>query len=210
MYTIGLCCKKVGCSTLHSENGRKECITLLHLESAQVIEVSKDGKWDIVKVGFGEVKSKHLSKPLIGMFNKLSLPLKKKIMGFKVHDKELPKVGDVLTVNQFAVGQFVDVSGRSIGKGFAGAMKRHGFAGLRASHGVSISHRSHGSTGACQDPGHVIKGKKMAGRMGNKVVTVQNLCIVHVDDINSLIVVKGSVPGAKNSCVVVRHAVKKI
>ncbi|CAK8163242.1 50S ribosomal subunit protein L3 [Candidatus Xenohaliotis californiensis] len=208
LYRVGLYCKKIGCSAIYNGNGNRNCVTLLHLESAKVLEVKESDSWNIVNIGFGIVKAKHLTKPVIGFYQKLSMPLCKKIISFKTNFKP-PKVGDNLSVEHFTVGQFVDVSGVSIGKGFAGVMKRHNFSGLSASHGVSISHRSHGSTGQCQDPGRVAKGKKMAGHMGNSRVTVQSLHLLNVDLKNGLLVIKGAVPGAKNSYVIVQDAIKK-
>lgn len=208
MYRLGLYCKKLGCTTLYGENGARDCVTLLYLESAQILEVIKINNWNMVRVGFGNAKTKHLGKSVVGIFQKLSMPLKRKIVSFKTKLSDV-RIGEELTVDYFSPNQYVDVTGYSIGKGFAGAMKRHGFGGLAASHGVSISHRSHGSVGCCQDPGHIIKGKKMAGHMGTTKVTIQNLRILSIDNENNLIAIKGAVPGAKNSYVIIRDALKK-
>lgn len=162
-----------------------------------------------VQLGSGTVKAKNVSKPMRGHFAAAKVEPKRKIAEFRVAPENLIEVGEEITADHYFEGQFVDISGTSIGKGFAGAMKRHNFGGLRASHGVSISHRSHGSTGQCQDPGKVFKGKKMAGHMGAVRVTTQNLQVVKTDADRGLIMVKGAVPGAKGGWVTVKDAVKK-
>jgi large subunit ribosomal protein L3 len=168
----------------------------------------KDG-YTAVQLGAGAAKAKNVSQPMRGHFARASVAPKRKIVEFRVAPENLIGVGEEITADHYFEGQFVDVSGTSIGKGFAGAMKRHNFAGLRASHGVSISHRSHGSTGQCQDPGRVFKGKKMAGHMGAAKVTVQNLQVVRTDAERGLVMIKGAVPGSKGGWVTIKDAVKK-
>jgi large subunit ribosomal protein L3 len=165
--------------------------------------------YNAVQVGVGEAKAKNVSKALRGHFAKAKVKLKKKVAEFRVANDALLQVGQQIAVNHYVPGQYVDVAGTSKGKGFAGGMKRWNFRGLEASHGVSISHRSHGSTGQCQDPGKVFKGKKMAGHLGSERVTVQNLEVISTDLVNGLIIVNGSVPGAKGSYVYVSDAVKR-
>jgi large subunit ribosomal protein L3 len=168
----------------------------------------KDG-YDAVQLGAFKAKPNRVTKPLRGHFAKAKVEPKRRVVEFRVSNDALLEVGQELSAAHFVAGQHVDVTGTSIGKGFAGAMKRHNFAGLRASHGVSISHRSHGSTGNNQDPGRVFKGKKMAGHMGDRRVTTQNLQIVSIDEDRGLILVRGAVPGAEGSWVMVRDAVKR-
>ena len=177
----------------------------------QVVNVKtaeKDG-YNAVQLGTGAIKAKNVTKPMKGYFAKANVEPKKKLGEFRVSEDCLLSVGDELSVEHFVAGQYVDVCATSIGKGFAGVMKRHNFAGLEASHGVSISHRSHGSTGQRQDPGKVFKGKKMAGHLGAERVTVQNLKVVAIDAARGLIMVKGGVPGSENTWVRVTDAVKK-
>ena len=186
-------------------------VTVLSVDGLQVVDVKtaeRDG-YTAVQLGTGAVKAKNVSKALKGHFAKASVEPKKKLGEFRVTEDCLLSVGDEISVEHFVPGQFVDVCATSIGKGFAGVMKRHNFAGLEASHGVSISHRSHGSTGQRQDPGKVFKGKKMAGHMGDERVTVQNLKVVAIDAAKGLIMVKGGVPGSENAWVRVTDAVKK-
>ncbi len=207
----GLIAKKLGMSRVFEADGTHVPVTVLHVDGLEVVAVrtaEKDG-YAAVQLGTGSVKAKNLSKPLKGHFAKANVEPKKKLAEFRVSEDCLLSVGDKLSVEHFVPGQFVDVCGTSIGKGFAGVMKRHNFAGLEATHGVSISHRSHGSTGQRQDPGKVFKGKKMAGHMGNERVTVQNLKVVSVDADKGLIMVKGAVPGSENGWVYVTDAVKK-
>lgn len=207
----GLIAKKLGMSRVFEMDGTHVPVTVLHVDGLEVVDVrtkEKDG-YTAVQLGCGSIKAKNLSKPLKGHFAKANVEPKKKLAEFRVSDDCLLSVGDKLSVEHFVPGQFVDVCGTSIGKGFAGVMKRHNFAGLEASHGVSISHRSHGSTGQRQDPGKVFKGKKMAGHLGDERVTVQNLKVVSVDADKGLIMVKGGVPGAENGWVYVTDAVKK-
>ncbi len=208
----GLIAKKLGMSRVFEMDGTHVPVTVLHVDGLEVVSVrtkEKDG-YTAVQLGCGNVKAKNLSKPLKGHFAKANVEPKQKLAEFRVSDDCLLSVGDKLSVEHFVPGQFVDVCGTSIGKGFAGVMKRHNFAGLEASHGVSISHRSHGSTGQRQDPGKVFKGKKMAGHMGDERVTVQNLKVVSVDADKGLIMVKGAVPGSENGWVYVTDAIKKV
>ena len=207
----GLIAKKLGMSRIFEMDGTHVPVTVLHVDGLEVVSIrtkEKDG-YSAVQLGCGSVKAKNLSKPLKGHFAKANVEPKQKLAEFRVSDECMLSVGDKLSVEHFVAGQFVDVCGTSIGKGFAGVMKRHNFAGLEASHGVSISHRSHGSTGQRQDPGKVFKGKKMAGHLGDERVTVQNLKVVSVDADKGLIMVKGAVPGSENSWVYVTDAIKK-
>ena len=208
----GLIAKKLGMSRIFDVDGTHVPVTVLQVDGLEVVAVKtkeKDG-YTSVQLGCGAVKAKNLSKPLKGYFAKANVEPKKKLAEFRVSEDCLLSVGDKLSVEHFVAGQFVDVCGTSVGKGFAGVMKRHNFAGLEATHGVSISHRSHGSTGQRQDPGKVFKGKKMAGHMGDERVTVQNLKVVSVDADKGLMMVKGGVPGSENGWVYVTDAVKKV
>ena len=208
----GLIAKKLGMSRIFEADGTHVPVSVLAVEGLEVVAVrtkEKDG-YSAVQLGTGSVKAKNLSKPMKGHFAKANVEPKMKLAEFRVSEDCLLSVGDKLSVEHFVPGQFVDVCGTSIGKGFAGVMKRHNFAGLEATHGVSISHRSHGSTGQRQDPGKVFKGKKMAGHMGDERVTVQNLKVVAVDADKGLIMVKGGVPGSENGWVYVTDAVKKV
>ncbi len=213
MSRTGLIATKVGNSSFYSLDGNSTHVTILKVDDCIVSCIKtkeKDGYNAIQLASIDTGKDlKKISKPQRKMFSSIKLNPKKIIKEFKVDDENLLEIGTTLTVSHFKVDQFIDASSISIGKGFAGVMKRHNFGGLRASHGVSISHRSHGSTGQNQDPGRVFKGKKMAGRMGAKKVTKQNLKIIDVDENNKLIVVKGSVPGKKNSIIYIKDAVKK-
>ena len=207
----GLIAQKLGMSRVFTEDGNHVPVTVLKLDNCQVVAVrteDKDG-YNAVQLGIGKAKVKNTNKPMRGHFAKANVEPKRKLAEFRVSADALLDVGAELSVDHFVEGQFVDVAGTSIGKGFAGAMKRHGFKGLRASHGVSVSHRSHGSTGHSQDPGKVFKGKKMAGHMGDKRVTVQNLVVVSTDDERGLIFVRGAVPGAEGGVVYVNDAVKR-
>ena len=207
----GLIAKKLGMSRIFEVDGTHVPVTVLQVNGLEVVAVKtkeKDG-YTSVQLGCGDIKAKNLTKPMKGYFAKANIEPKSKLAEFRVSDDCLLNVGDKLSVEHFVAGQFVDVCGTSIGKGFAGVMKRHNFGGLEASHGVSISHRSHGSTGQRQDPGKVFKGKKMAGHMGDERVTVQNLKVVAVNADKGLIMVKGGVPGAENSWVYITDAVKK-
>jgi large subunit ribosomal protein L3 len=207
----GLIAQKLGMSRIFEESGRNLPVTVLKIDNCQVIAnrtVESDG-YTAVQLGVGTAKVKNVSKPMRGHFAKAKVEPKRKLVEFRVSPDALVEVGAEITADHFVAGQHVDVTGTSIGKGFAGAMKRHNFGGLRASHGVSISHRSHGSTGQCQDPGKVFKGKKMAGHMGAERVTVQNLEIVSTDADRGLILVRGSVPGSKGGYVLIKDAVKR-
>lgn len=207
----GLIARKEGMSRIFDEDGRHIPVTVLKVDECQVIAVrseEKDG-YVAVQLGAGKAKVKRTSKQNRGHFAKAKVEPKKKLAEFRVSNENVLEVGAELGANHFIAGQYVDVTGTSIGKGFAGAMKRHNFGGMRATHGVSVSHRAHGSTGQCQDPGRVFKGKKMAGHMGAERVTTQNLEIVGVDLEDNLILVKGAVPGAKQGWVLISDAVKK-
>jgi large subunit ribosomal protein L3 len=207
----GIIARKVGMTRLFLEDGRQVPVTVLQLDNLQVVAqrtVEKDG-YTAVQLGCGTAKAKRTSQAMRGHFARASVAPKRKLAEFRVAPENLIDVGAEISAEHFVTGQKVDVSGTSIGKGFAGAMKRHNFGGLRASHGVSISHRSHGSTGQCQDPGKVFKGKKMAGHLGSVRVTTQNLEVVRTDADRGLIMVKGAVPGNKGGWVTVKDAVKK-
>jgi len=207
----GVIAKKVGMTRLFQEDGRHVPVTVLALENCQVVShrtVERDGYY-AVQLGAGEAKQKNVAKPQREHFAKADVGLKKKVAEFRVDSAEaLVPVGATISADHFVAGQMVDITGHTQGKGFAGAMKRWGFGGMRATHGVSISHRAHGSTGNRQDPGRVFKGKKMAGHMGDRQRTQQNLEIVRTDAERGLLFVKGSVPGAKNGWLLVRDAVK--
>ncbi|GGA00668.1 MAG: 50S ribosomal protein L3 [Sphingomonadales bacterium CG12_big_fil_rev_8_21_14_0_65_65_10] len=207
----GVIAKKVGMTRLFQEDGRHVPVTVLALEGCQVVShrtSDRDGYFAL-QVGSGEAKQKNVAKPQREHFAKAEVGLKMRVAEFRVESEEgLLPVGATITADHFVAGQKVDVTGHTQGKGFAGAMKRWGFGGLRATHGVSISHRSHGSTGNRQDPGRVFKNKKMAGHMGDRQRTQQNLEVVRTDAERGLIFVRGSVPGSKNSWMVVRDAVK--
>ena len=211
MLRSGVIAKKVGMTRIFQEDGKQVPVTVLQLDKLQVVAnrtPEKDG-YSAVQLGAGTAKAKRTSKAMRGHFAIAKVEPKRKIAEFRVDPENIIAVGEEITANHYFEGQFVDVSGTSIGKGFAGAMKRHNFGGLRASHGVSISHRSHGSTGQCQDPGKVFKGKKMAGHMGAARVTTQNLQVVKTDADRGLIMVKGAVPGSKGGWVTIKDAVKK-
>jgi large subunit ribosomal protein L3 len=207
----GIIAKKVGMTRLFLEDGKQVPVTVLHMENLQVIaqRTSDSNGYTAVQLGAGTVKAKNVSKALRGHFGVAKVQPKRKVAEFRVAPENLIDIGAEITADHYSEGQFVDVSGTSIGKGFAGAMKRHNFKGLRASHGVSISHRSHGSTGQCQGPGKVFKGKKMAGHMGAARVTTQNLQVVRTDAARGLIMIKGAVPGSKGGWVTVKDACKK-
>ena len=212
MSEIGLIGKKIGMSREFYKTGQSIPVTVLKLEKARVIHVIEQEKrgYKAVQVGFGSIKTSKISKPLKGYFTKKNTEPKKKLKEFRVADTEKYKEGNEFGLEIFKDIKFVDVRSKTIGKGFAGVMKRHNFSGLRATHGVSVSHRSHGSTGQRQDPGKVFKGKKMAGHMGDKLRTIQNLEIIKSDLENNLLYLKGSIPGSKNSEVIVKKAAKNI
>ncbi len=206
----GVIAKKLGMTRLFQDDGRHVPVTVLAMESVQVVAqrtADRDG-YVAVQIGAGSAKAKNVAKPQRGHFGKAEVEPKAMLCEFRVEEDGLIEVGAEIAADHFVTGQMVDVSGRTQGKGFAGAMKRWGFGGLRATHGVSISHRSHGSTGQRQDPGKVFKNKKMAGHMGDRNRTQQNLEIVSTDVERGLIFVKGSVPGHKGSWLVVKDAVK--
>lgn len=207
----GLVAKKVGMTRYFTEDGQHVPVTVLQLDAVQVVAqktLDKDG-YTAVQLGYGTAKVKNVTKPMRGHYAKAKVAPKRKLVEFRVEENALIDVGAQLSAAHFLAGQFVDVTGTSKGKGFAGAMKRWNFSGLEASHGVSISHRSHGSTGQRQDPGKVFKGKKMAGHLGDERVTTQNIKVVSTDEARGLILVEGAVPGAKDSYVLVRDAVKR-
>lgn len=207
----GLIAEKLGMTRLLTEKGEHIPMTLLKVDNCQVVgtKVAEKDGYTAVQLGVGVAKVKRVSKAMRGHFAKAKVEPKRKLVEFRVSDDALLKMGDQLTVDHFLMGQYVDVTGTSIGKGFAGVMKRHNFGGLRASHGVSVSHRSHGSTGQRQDPGKVFKGKKMAGHLGNEQVTVQNLEIVLTDPEKGLLGIRGAIPGNPGGYVLIRDAVKK-
>lgn len=206
----GVIARKVGMSRVWTEDGVSVPVTVLKLDGCQVVSVRNDEKGPLsVELGAGRAKVSRVGKPMRGHFAKAGVEPKRKLVSFRVSADNMLNVGDELSAAHFVEGQLVDVSAVSIGKGFAGAMKRHNFGGLRASHGVSVSHRSHGSTGQCQDPGRVFKGKKMAGHMGAAQVTVQNLRVVSRDEEAGLLMVKGAVPGAKDGWVSIKDAAKR-
>ena len=209
----GLIGTKIGNSSFYDGSGKSLPVTILKIDECIVSDiktVEKHGYSSLQLVSInGKKEIKKLKKPQQKIFADLKINPKKVIKEFRVDQDNILDIGSTLNVSHFKTNQFVDVTSVSIGKGFAGAMKRHNFGGLRASHGVSISHRSHGSTGQNQDPGRVFKGKKMAGHMGATKVTIQNLKVVEVDTENSLLIIKGSVPGKKNSTIIVNDSIKK-
>ncbi|MBK6896569.1 MAG: 50S ribosomal protein L3 [Alphaproteobacteria bacterium] len=207
----GLIARKEGMSRVFDAEGRQVPVTVLKVDDCQVVSVRSEAKdgYVALQIGAGKAKVKRTSKSNRGHFAKAKVEPKKKLAEFRVTNENVLDVGAELGVNHFVPGQFVDVTGTTIGKGFAGGMKRHNFGGLRASHGVSVSHRSHGSTGQRQDPGRVFKGKRMAGHMGDVRATSQNLLVVDVDTDLGIILVKGAVPGAEKGWVLIRDAVKK-
>jgi large subunit ribosomal protein L3 len=207
----GLIAKKLGMTTIYDEDGVEQGVTLLHIENCQVIArktKEKDG-YTAVQIGVGAAKAKNVAKAQRGHFAKAKVEPKRKVAEFRVAEDALLDPGVELTAAHFAVGQYVDIQGHTVGKGFAGVMKRWNFRGLEASHGVSVSHRSHGSTGQRQDPGKTFKGKKMAGHLGVEKVTVQNLQIISVDEGKGYLAIKGAVPGHANGYVFVKDAVKR-
>ena len=212
MREIALLGKKIGMTREFYKTGQLVPVTVLKMEKARVIniiDIEKRG-YKAVQLGFGKIKNSKLTKSMKGYFTKKNTEAKKKLKEFRVENLENIKEGNEFGLEIFKDIKFVDTKSKTIGKGFAGAMKRHNFGGLRATHGVSISHRSHGSTGQRQDPGKVFKGKKMAGHMGDKLRTMQNIEIIRTDLENELLYLKGSIPGAKNSEVLVKESVKNI
>ena len=207
----GLIAKKIGMTRLYMADGTHVPVTVLSLNNCQVIATQTEAKngYNSVTLGTGEAKLKNTNKAQKEVYAKIKVAPKMKQKEFRVSESNMIAIGSELSANHFTVGQFVDVTGVTIGKGFAGAMKRHNFGGLRASHGVSISHRSHGSTGNSQDPGRVFKGKKMAGHMGDRQRTIQNLQVVAVDEDRGLIFIKGGLPGSKGKWISIKDSVKK-
>ena len=210
--SIGLIGKKIGMTREFFDSGISVPVTVLSIEKGRIIDViSKDKRgYDAIKVGFGKVKSSKLTKQMKGFFAKKSTEPKKILKEFRVANISDFKEGNEIGLELFKDQKYVDITSRTIGKGFAGVMKKYNFSGNRASHGVSISHRSHGSTGQNQDPGKVFKNKKMAGHMGDKIRTIQNLEIIKSDYENNLIFIKGSVPGSKNSIVLIQKTSKQV
>tara|TARA_B110000305_G_C19384874_1_gene611655 strand:- start:353 stop:1159 length:807 start_codon:yes stop_codon:yes gene_type:complete len=206
----GIIARKLGMTRVFNDAGHHVPVTVLKLDDVQVVAVrskDRDG-YTAVQLGAGVAKAKNVSKPMRGHFAKADVLPKSKLAEFRVGDDAVLEVGSTLVPSHFVAGQKVDVVGTTKGKGFAGAMKRHNFAGLRASHGVSVSHRSHGSTGQCQDPGKVFKGKKMAGHMGAARNTTQNIEVVAVDNDEGVVLLCGAVPGPKNGWVLISDAIK--
>jgi large subunit ribosomal protein L3 len=212
MNEIALIGKKIGMTREFYKTGQLVPVTVLKMEKARVIQVIEQEKrgYKAVQLGYGKIKSSKLTKAMKGYFAKKNTEAKKLLKEFRVENTENFKEGNEFGLEIFKDTKFVDTRSKTIGKGFAGAMKRHNFGGLRATHGVSVSHRSHGSTGQRQDPGKVFKGKKMAGHMGDKLRTMQNIEIIKTDLENELLYLKGSIPGAKNSEILVKSSVKNI
>ena len=212
MSEIALIGKKIGMTREFYKTGQLVPVTVLKMEKARVIQVIEQEKrgYKAVQLGYGKIKSSKLTKAMKGYFAKKNTEAKKLLKEFRVENTENFKEGNEFGLEIFKDTKFVDTRSKTIGKGFAGAMKRHNFGGLRATHGVSVSHRSHGSTGQRQDPGKVFKGKKMAGHMGDKLRTILNLEVVRSDLENNLLYLKGSIPGAKNSTILLRESVKNV
>ena len=208
---IGLIGRKIGMTREFFDTGISVPVTVLSIERGRILDVITKEKrgYDAIRVGFGKIKASKLTKQMKGVFAKKNAEPKKILREFRVDNISEFKEGNEIGLEFFKDQKFVDVTSKTIGKGFAGVMKRHNFSGLRASHGVSVSHRAHGSTGQNQDPGRVFKGKKMAGHMGVKQVTKQNLKLIDVDQDNNLLIIKGSIPGKKNSIVFIKDAIKK-
>ena len=212
MNEIALIGKKIGMTREFYKTGQLIPVTVLKMEKARVIQIIEEEKrgYKAVQLGYGKIKNSKITKSMKGYFAKRNTEAKKKLKEFRVLNTENYKEGNEFGLEIFKDVKFVDTKSKTIGKGFAGAMKRHNFGGLRASHGVSISHRSHGSTGQRQDPGKVFKGKKMAGHMGDRFRTILNLEIIKSDLENNLIYLKGSIPGSKNSTVLLKESVKDV
>tara|TARA_Y100000591_G_scaffold249060_1_gene220227 strand:- start:9 stop:719 length:711 start_codon:yes stop_codon:yes gene_type:complete len=210
MSEIALIGRKIGMTREFYKSGQLVPVTVIKMEKARVIQVINEEKrgYKAVQLGYGKIKSSKLTKAMKGFFAKKNTEAKKKLKEYRVDNLDQYKEGNEFGLEIFKDIKFVDTRSKTIGKGFAGAMKRHNFGGLRATHGVSISHRSHGSTGQRQDPGKVFKGKKMAGHMGDKLRTMQNIEIIKTDFENELLYLKGSIPGSKNSEVLVKKSVK--
>ena len=212
MNEIGLLGKKIGMTREFYKTGQSVPVTVLKIEKGRIISVieEKDRGYKAIQLGFGKIKNSKLTKAMKGYFSKKNTEPKKILKEFRVENNETFKEGNELGLEIFKDKKFLDVRSKTTGKGFAGVMKRWNFGGLRASHGVSVSHRSHGSTGQRQDPGKVFKGKKMAGHMGDKFRTMLNLEIIKSDVENNLIYLKGSIPGSKNSIVLLRESIKNV
>jgi len=212
MTDIALIGKKIGMTREFFKSGQSVPVTVVQVQKGRVIQIKSEDKngYNAVQIGFGKIKNSKLTKSMKGFFAKRNTEPKKKLKEFRVKNLESFKEGNEIGLEIFKDIKFVDIKSKTIGKGFAGAMKRHNFSGLRASHGVSISHRAHGSTGQNQDPGKVFKNKKMAGHMGDKLRTIQNIEIIKSDEENHLLYLKGSIPGSKNSEVLVKKSVKNI
>ena len=212
MSEIALFGKKIGMTREFYKTGQLVPVTVLKVEKARVVQVIDEEKrgYKAVQLGYGKIKNSKLTKAMKGFFAKKNTEAKKKLKEFRVSNTEEFKEGNEFGLEIFKDTKFVDTRSKTIGKGFAGAMKRHNFGGLRATHGVSVSHRSHGSTGQRQDPGKVFKGKKMAGHMGDKLRTMQNIEIIKTDLENELLYLKGSIPGSKNSEIMVKKSVKNV
>ena len=213
MLRSGLIATKIGNSSHFQDDGKNTHVTILKVDECVVLDVKTIEKNGYNAVQIASIDTNkdisNIKKPQRKIFSSNNIKPKKILKEFRVDSENILDIGTILNVEHFKVDQFIDASSISIGKGFAGVMKRHNFGGLRASHGVSISHRSHGSTGQNQDPGRVFKGKKMAGRMGNRRVTKQNLKIVAIDNVNNLLIIKGSVPGKNNSRIYLKDSVKR-
>ena len=212
MTDIALIGRKIGMTREFFKSGQSVPVTVVQVQKGRVIQIKSEDKngYNAVQIGFGKIKNSKLTKSMKGFFAKRNTEPKKKLKEFRVKNLESFKEGNEIGLEIFKDIRFVDIKSKTIGKGFAGAMKRHNFSGLRASHGVSISHRAHGSTGQNQDPGKVFKNKKMAGHMGDKLRTIQNIEIIKSDEENDLLYLKGSIPGSKNSEVLVKKSVKNI
>ena len=207
---IGLIGKKLGMTREFFDSGMSVPVTVLKIEKGRILDIfTKENRgYNAVRIGFGNIKTSKLTKAMKGVFAKKSTEAKKILKEYRVDNVADFKEGNEIGLEVLKDKSFVDVTSKTIGKGFAGVMKRHNFSGLRASHGVSVSHRSHGSTGQRQDPGKVFKGKKMAGHMGAKRVTKQNLKVVEIDEKNKLLIIKGSIPGKRNSIVLIKDSIK--
>ena len=212
MTDIALIGKKVGMTREFYKTGQSVPVTVVKMEKGRIIEVINEEKrgYKAVQIGFGKIKNSKLSKAMKGYFTKKNTEPKKRLKEFRVENLDDYKEGNEFGLEIFKDVKFVDIKSTTIGKGFAGVMKKYNFRGLRATHGVSVSHRSHGSTGQRQDPGKVFKNKKMAGHMGDKIRTIQNIEIIKSDNENNLLYLKGSIPGSKNTEVLVKKSVKNI
>ena len=212
MSEIGLIGKKIGMTREFYQTGQSVPVTVVKIEKARVIQVIEQDKrgYKAVQLGYGKIKNSKLTKAMKNFYTKKNTEAKRKLKEFRVEKTENYKEGNEFGLEIFNETKFVDIKSKTIGKGFDGVMKRHNFSGLRATHGVSVSHRSHGSTGQRQDPGKVFKGKKMAGHMGDKLRTMQNIEIIKSDIENDLLYLKGSIPGSKNTEVLVKKAIKNV